>query len=92
MTPWLLSKGLELVFEPMNEAALVNVDAGIIHIALNNLVTNAANFSLPHGLITMRLVKNRHHCELCVEDDEPGIDETERDRLFERFNSRGNDQ
>lgn len=49
MTPWLLSKELELVFDPVDEVGLVKVDTGIIQIALNNLVSNAANFSPPGG-------------------------------------------
>ena len=92
LTPWVLSKGLELAFDTVDEVCLVNVDAGAIHIALNNLVTNAANFSPPQGLITVRLVKKEDHYELSVEDEGPGIDESERDRLFERFYSRGNAQ
>jgi two-component system sensor histidine kinase QseC len=55
-------------------------------------VTNAANFSPPQGLITVRLVKKEDHYALSVEDEGPGIDESERDRLFERFYSRGNAQ
>ena len=92
LTPWVLSKGLELAFDTVEEVSLVKVDAGAIHIALNNLVTNAANFSPPQGLITVRLVKKEDHYELSVEDEGPGIDESERDRLFERFYSRGNAQ
>ena len=91
MTPWLLSKELELVFDPVDEVGLVKVDTGIIQIALNNLVSNAANFSPPGGLITVGLAKHHDHYELSVEDQGPGIDEAERDRLFERFYSRGND-
>ncbi|MDD0980467.1 MULTISPECIES: ATP-binding protein [Pseudomonas] len=91
MTPWLLSKELELVFDPVDEVGLVKVDTGIIQIALNNLVSNAANFSPPGGLITVGLAKHNDHYELSVEDQGPGIDEAERDRLFERFYSRGND-
>lgn len=91
MTPWLLSKELELVFDPVDEVGLVKVDTGIIQIALNNLVSNAANFSPPGGLITVGLAKHHDHYELSVEDQRPGIDEAERDRLFERFYSRGND-
>ncbi|MBJ2291283.1 sensor histidine kinase N-terminal domain-containing protein [Pseudomonas sp. MF5691] len=91
MTPWLLSKELELVFDPVEEVGLVKVDTGIIQIALNNLVSNAANFSPPGGLITVGLAKHHDHYELSVEDQGPGIDEAERDRLFERFYSRGND-
>jgi two-component system sensor histidine kinase QseC len=92
MTPWLLSKGLELVFEADDVACLTRVDAAAINIALNNLVTNAANFSPEHGVITVQLRRQGQQVELTVEDQGPGIDESERERLFERFYSRGNDQ
>lgn len=32
------------------------------------------------------------HLELSVEDEGPGVDEADRERLFERFYSHGNDQ
>lgn len=92
MTPWLLSKGLELVLDVSDDIDPVRIDPVSIDIALNNLVTNAANFSPPNGLITVRLARQGDHYELTVEDQGPGIDEAERDRLFERFYSRGNDQ
>ncbi|EPL11234.1 ATP-binding protein [Pseudomonas sp. CF161] len=92
MTPWLLNKGLELVFEADDEACPARVEAATINIALNNLVTNAANFSPEHGVITVRLKRQAQHIELSVEDQGPGIDESQRERLFERFYSRGNDQ
>ncbi|MNE42099.1 Globin-coupled histidine kinase [compost metagenome] len=40
----------------------------------------------------MRLGRKGDHYELSVEDDGPGIDESEYGRLLERFYSRGNDQ
>ncbi|WPN49397.1 MULTISPECIES: sensor histidine kinase [unclassified Pseudomonas] len=92
LTPWLLSKGLELVFDVSDDISLVSVDPAAIDIALNNLVTNAANFSPLNGLITVRLAEKENGYELSVEDEGPGIDEADRDRLFERFYSRGNDQ
>ncbi|KAA5841755.1 two-component sensor histidine kinase [Pseudomonas chlororaphis] len=92
LTPWLLNQGLELAFDVDEGIGRVRVNAAAIDIALNNLVTNAANFSPPHGLITVRLAKKQEHYELSVEDQGPGIDETERERLFERFYSRGNAQ
>ncbi|MBT2297626.1 sensor histidine kinase [Pseudomonas fluorescens] len=92
MTPWLLSKGLELVLDVSDDIGPVRIDPVSIDIALNNLVTNAANFSPANGLITVRLARQGDHYELAVEDQGPGIDEAERGRLFERFYSRGNDQ
>lgn len=47
MTPWLLSKGLELVLDVSDDIDPVRIDPVSIDIALNNLVTNAANFSPP---------------------------------------------
>ena len=92
LTPWLLSKGLELVFDVDDDAYNVSTDASAINIALTNLVSNAANFSPENGVITVGLHKNAQRFVLTVDDQGPGIDETQRDRLFERFYSRGNAQ
>ncbi len=92
LTPWLLSKGLELVFEVDEADHGVRSDADAINIALTNLVTNAANFSPEHGVITVGLRKTPKGFELTVDDQGPGIDENERDRLFERFYSQGTPQ
>ena len=92
LTPWLLSKDLELVFDATDDIGLVRVDPTAIDIALNNLVTNAANFSPLNGLITVSLHTTQNGYELSVQDEGPGINEQDRDRLFERFYSRGNDQ
>ncbi|WP_460136205.1 sensor histidine kinase [Pseudomonas sp. S1_E04] len=92
LTPWLLSKGLELVFDADDAPHWLNTDAAAINIALTNLVTNAANFSPQKGVITVGLGKHAGRFELTVDDQGPGIDENERERLFERFYSRGNAQ
>jgi two-component system sensor histidine kinase QseC len=92
LTPWLLSKGLELVFDVDDAQYRVTTDAGAINIALTNLVTNAANFSPEHGVITVGLRKTANRFALTVDDQGPGIDENQRERLFERFYSRGNAQ
>ncbi|MDB6143796.1 MAG: two-component sensor histidine kinase [Pseudomonas sp.] len=92
LTPWLLSKELELAFDGGDRPYLIKTDPDAINIALNNLVTNAANFSPEYGLIRVRLTQNDGHVQLCVKDQGPGINESDRERVFERFYSRGNDQ
>jgi two-component system sensor histidine kinase QseC len=92
LTPWLLSKQLELAFEDSAQPFNIMASAGTIDIALNNLITNAANFSPEHGVITVLLSQAEGFYDLSVEDQGPGIDEAERARLFERFYSRGNAQ
>jgi two-component system sensor histidine kinase QseC len=92
LTPWVLSRGLELSFESREQACLVTTDVSAIDIALQNLVTNAVNFSPPEGQITVTLQFSGKRYQLAVTDQGPGIDEAERERLFERFYSRANDQ
>ncbi|WP_265534636.1 ATP-binding protein [Pseudomonas saponiphila] len=90
LTPWLLNKGLELSFDVDERAYPIRAEAASIDIALNNLISNAVNFSPANGLINVRLAQVGEHFELSVEDQGPGIDESQRERLFERFYSRGN--
>jgi two-component system sensor histidine kinase QseC len=90
LTPWLLSRNLELAFDVDDRPFEVLADAAAIDIALNNLVTNAANFSPEHGVITVQLSQEEGFYNLSVQDQGPGIDEADRARLFERFYSRGN--
>jgi two-component system sensor histidine kinase QseC len=92
LTPWILSKNLELAFDVQDRPFKVVADAAAIDIALNNLISNAANFSPAHGVITVQLDQADGFYLLSVEDQGPGIDEAERGRLFERFYSRGNVQ
>ena len=92
LSPWLLDQGLELVFNPEEGNFRGHLDAAAITIALNNLVSNAANFSPPNGVISVQLTRKADHFELSVEDQGPGIDESECERLFERFYSRSNVQ
>ncbi|ANI55197.1 ATP-binding protein [Pseudomonas glycinae] len=90
LTPWLLSKHLELAFDVSDQPFPAFADAATIDIALNNLITNAANFSPEQGVISVQLTRVDGFYHLDVEDQGPGIDETDRARLFERFYSRGN--
>ncbi|VVP00624.1 Sensor protein QseC [Pseudomonas fluorescens] len=92
LTPWLLSKNLELAFDANERPIKVVADAAAIDIALNNLISNAANFSPAHGVIRVQLSQADGFYHLSVEDQGPGIDEADRERLFERFYSRGNAQ
>lgn len=92
LTAWLLDKGLELVFDVEAGDYRTRVDVAAISIALHNLLSNAVNFSPVAGTVTVRLASTTDHFLLSVEDEGPGIDEAERERLFERFYSRGNDQ
>jgi two-component system sensor histidine kinase QseC len=85
LTPLALEKGVELVLEG-DEECWVETEPVAMAIALQNLVTNALNFS-PAGSEVKVVIGT--HC-LSVKDQGPGIDEAQMERLFERFYSQGN--
>ncbi|MFK3795527.1 ATP-binding protein [Pseudomonas sp. NPDC088444] len=91
LTPWVLSRGVELSFECNEQTHLLDTDFAAIDIALQNLITNAVNFSPANGQINVILAVKNDGFELSVEDQGPGISESDRERLFERFYSKGND-
>ncbi|WP_282338817.1 sensor histidine kinase [Pseudomonas sp. PS02288] len=91
LTPLLLDKGLELSLEVAAGRYETRSDAQAIGIALQNLVTNAANFSPAGGEVTVQLAEaGGDRFVLSVRDRGPGIDEAKIERLFERFYSRDN--
>ncbi|PMU78707.1 sensor histidine kinase, partial [Pseudomonas sp. GP01-A5] len=87
LTPLAMEKGVELVLEG-DEECWIETDPIALAIALQNLVTNALNFS-PAGSEVRVVVREEDSgvVQLCVEDAGPGIDEGEIGRLFERFYS-----
>jgi two-component system sensor histidine kinase QseC len=92
MTPWVLSKGLELVFECEAASYRIDSDFPAIDTALQNLLTNAVNFSPEGGQVSVSLGFDSHRFLLSVTDQGSGIEPAAQNRLFERFYSAGNDQ
>lgn len=90
LTPLAMEKNVELVLE-CDEACWVQSEPVALAIVLQNLVTNALNFSPPGSEVAV-VVRKDEAGRVClrVEDAGPGIDEGEIARLFERFYSRGN--
>lgn len=92
LTPWVLKQGLELSLEVAEGDYRLAADAGSIGIALQNLLTNAANFSPAQGQLRVLLGGDTEKLCLSVEDQGPGIAADELERVFERFYSRDNSQ
>lgn len=92
LTPWVLKQGLELSLDVAEGDYRLHADAGAIGIALQNLLTNAANFSPAEGQLKVRLEADAERLRLSVEDQGPGIAPERLQRVFERFYSRDNQQ
>ncbi|MFI8102051.1 ATP-binding protein [Streptomyces sp. NPDC086023] len=65
-----------------------HADAERLHQVVANLVDNAIKHSPPHGRVTVRARRGERPGSLTLEvlDEGPGIPESERHRVFERFN------
>lgn len=77
-------KQIELGFEGGGRPAAIDGNAILLREALNNLLDNAIRYTRPGGHVTVR-VGSAAAVTLEVVDDRIGIDESERERVFEPF-------
>jgi two-component system sensor histidine kinase TctE len=82
--PKALQKDIELSFEAPELALFVKGDKVLLTELLGNLLDNAITYGHKPGSILVRLTNEPIPC-LIVEDDGPGIPDTEHDKIFERF-------
>lgn len=89
LTPWILERGQEPSLE-IAEGVNYRVfsDAGALAIALQNLVTNAVDHSPPGGRVRVALRRDAQVLVVEVQDEGPGIESADLERVFERFYSK----
>ena len=87
--PMLEKKGLTLLTEfPESVSPLrVHGDVFSLRMAVNNLITNAIDFSPEGGEICVRLADTGMHAMIQVLDQGPGVPDYAREKVFERFYS-----
>ncbi|MGB8433321.1 MAG: ATP-binding protein, partial [Burkholderiales bacterium] len=84
LAPLAESRGVTLdVDAEENVATIGSEDA--LRILLSNLVDNAIRYTIPGGSIVVRVSSAAGDSILEVADDGPGIPESERPRVFDRF-------
>jgi signal transduction histidine kinase len=64
---------------------IVDVDAAAIRQIVPNLLDNAVKYGKSGQTITVRLTADDHRARIEVEDEGPGIDASDRPRIWERF-------
>ncbi len=74
------------------ERCEVVTDPDRIRTILENLVENAAKYTPVGTTITVEVVGRREGWRLLVHDEGPGVEEGERERIFERFYRSGNEE
>jgi two-component system, OmpR family, sensor histidine kinase TctE len=78
-----LAKGIDLGFE--TDSAIVHGSAWMLRELLANLLNNAINYCPPGSHVTVRTGEDDAGVFVEVVDDGPGIPESERARVLERF-------
>ncbi len=74
-------RGTGLTFEVDSEPWWVTGESASLERAVTNLLDNAVKWSPPGGTVRIRL----NHGTLTVDDEGPGIVESDREQVFERF-------
>ncbi|UVL21427.1 sensor histidine kinase N-terminal domain-containing protein [Pseudomonas sp. B21-044] len=89
LTPWILERGQEPSLEIAEGVDYrLYSDAGALGIALQNLVTNAVDHSPSGGRVRVGLRREQQALVLEVQDEGPGIEPADLERVFERFYSK----
>jgi two-component system sensor histidine kinase TctE len=79
------SKRIDLGFEATVSDVSVRGHAVTLREIVMNLVDNAIRYTQPGGIVTTRISVAEATAMLTVEDNGPGIPESERERVLERF-------
>ncbi len=81
------NKNVKLIIEPASQEAayLISGQDGRIEQVLTNVLSNALSFTPDGGTVTVRLRRLPDHIDLVVEDQGPGIDPENIERIFTRF-------
>jgi two-component system sensor histidine kinase TctE len=78
------AKGMDLGFEDAGWTARVHGNASLLRELAGNLLDNAIRYAPEGGRVTVRVIAGEN-VVLEVEDNGPGIDEAERELVFQRF-------
>jgi two-component system sensor histidine kinase TctE len=79
-----LGRRIDFGFVAPDQPVMIQGHAGLLEELINNLIDNALRYC-PEGSSVTLSVTGGPRPELAVTDDGPGIPESERERIFERF-------
>ncbi len=83
-----IERGVRLAFaRPRRDVAVVMGEEARLMLVIDNLLDNAISFSPPGGLVQVTATVMNDEVLLSVEDEGPGVPESERETVFRRFHS-----
>jgi signal transduction histidine kinase len=75
---------LQVTIDAAEDVPTFDADADRVEQVLTNLVENGAKYATP-SQVCVRVTRTAHAVEVAVEDEGPGLQATDRERVFERF-------
>lgn len=85
IAPAALKKQIDLGFEPSLVPAIIVGNVDRLKDLLNNLLDNAIRYTEVGGMVTVALDVSETLVSLMVEDNGPGVSDSEKDNIFDRF-------
>jgi two-component system, OmpR family, sensor histidine kinase ChvG len=80
----MVEQGLNLRVD-LASGLVVRAGEEILEVVFENLIENAASFSPKDGTISVTLVRSGHEARVLVEDEGPGVDPRNLERIFDRY-------
>jgi two-component system, OmpR family, sensor histidine kinase CiaH len=74
-----------LIYADIQENLFFQADNLLLQLALNNLVENALKYTPAEKKIGVSLIDNAKNILISISDEGPGIPETEKKKIFEKF-------
>ncbi len=78
-------KDITLSFDEESEQCMITADYDKIYESVYNLVDNAIKYTQDSGEVHVRVMKESSQCVIEIEDNGPGIPDSEKLNIFERF-------
>ena len=71
----------------LEERIFINGDLMLLQLAVNNLLDNAIKYSGKEDIVLLKMFQNDKEIHVQVIDEGPGISNTEREKIFEKYYS-----
>jgi len=85
LAPLALKRSIDLAYEGIGHALMIEGNAPMLREMVSNLVDNAIRYSPPDSAVTVAVAAFDGEAVVSVCDQGPGIPEAERERVFQRF-------
>lgn len=82
---FITAKNIEIQANFEEEKMLVRADKDAVERIFLNLIHNAIKFTPEYGIVSIKTQRSKEAAIISVQDSGPGIEETEKDLIFDRF-------